>query len=328
MTCQAFSSHDACLVRPLISTLTVAELSKLLGVSPGVVEALIEDGALLCQVKEGEARVPLAQVEAFLRDSLMKVYRAESQGVIEAPAAEERAPTPPTDEVPSPASEPAAPLVRMAAIVPAEQPDLRRMPRYVPRRQIDGIFEDLKFTIVQISRTGLRIRHKESLVPGTEGKLSFALLKPARSVVLRTRVVWTSLARSGEERFSISGMRVLEHSERLEQAVEMLLAGHDLQPDRRIQSRREADATTVVASASDEEIALITNAMQRFAIDPVEASRWYSRGRFALSDEQVRRLAPPKASDREEVLGIWEYLERQVDLEKVASVVAWTRGAN
>ena len=313
----------------MISTLTLAELSKLLGVSPRAVEALLEDGALLCQMKEGEARVPLAQVEAFLRDSLMKVYRAESEGVIEAPAREEPIPGPLTDdEVPSPLHEPAAPLVRMAAVVPAEQPDLRRMPRYVPRRQIDGIFEDLKFTIVQISRTGLRIRHKESLVPGTEGKLSFALLKPARSVVLRTRVVWTSLARSGEERFSISGLRVIEHSERLEQAVEMLLAGHDLQPDRRIRSRRDADATAVVATASDEEIALITNALQRFAIDPVEASRWYSRGRFALSDEQVRRLAPPKASDREEVLGIWEYLERQVDLEKVASVVAWTRGAN
>ena len=82
------------------------------------------------------------------------------------------------------------------------------------------------------------------------------------------------------------------------------------------------------SGASDDEIAMVTAAIQKFAQDPVEASRWYSRARFALSDEHVRRIAPPRPRDREEVLGIWEYLERQVELEKVAGVVAWSRAAN
>ena len=53
---------------------------------------------------------------------------------------------------------------------------------------------------------------------------------------------------------------------------------------------------------------------------------WYSRGRFALSDEHVREIAPQRGREREEALGVWEYLDRQVDLEKVAGVMKWVRG--
>jgi hypothetical protein len=75
-------------------------------------------------------------------------------------------------------------------------------------------------------------------------------------------------------------------------------------------------------------MALVTAAIERFANDPVEANRWYSRARFSLSDENVRRLAPPRPRDREEVLGIWEYLERQVDIGKIAGVMSWVRGGD
>lgn len=334
-------------MRPLTSTLTPGEVAALLEISPAAVEALLDSGRILCHVKGGEPRIPLAQLEAFLRDSLMRIYQADA-GVApagaEAPAGEPL-PTPapaaaatsepelePEPE-PEPAHEepPETSNQQPTASVSErrELPDQRRTQRYVPRRQIDGIFDDTKFTILQISATGLRIRHRDPLLPGSEAKLTFALLKPARSVVLRARVVWTSLARSGEERFSISGLRVIEHGDRLARAVDSLLMTHDLQPERRARNRRSDDIlTTMLAGASDEEIAMITSAIQKFAEDPVEASRWYARARFALSDEHVRRTAPPKPRDREEVLGIWEYLDRQVDLEKVAGVVAWTRAAN
>lgn len=332
-------------MRPLTRSLNPAEIAERLELSPEVVAALIESGHVLCHSRAGESRVPLAQLEAFFRDRLMLVYAAEHATADEAAASQATAiaaPAPveepgvPKAEVQEPAESPAVETVstpepQVAAEVPPaprELPEQRRLPRYIPRRQIDGMFGDTKFTIIQLSASGLRIRHKEPLVPGTEAKLTFALLRPARSVVLRMRVVWTSLARSGEERFSISGLRVLEHQERLVHAVNTLRTAHELQPERRVRERRSEDQiTNVLSGASDEEIALVTSAMQKFAADPVEASRWYGRGRFALAEEHVRRHAPEKPRDREEVLGIWEYLERQVELEKVAGVVAWTRGA-
>jgi hypothetical protein len=205
------------------------------------------------------------------------------------------------------------------------RPDHRRATRYVPLRQITGIFNDIKFTVLQLSATGLRIRHNGTLLPGDEAKLTFAMLRTARSVVVRARVVWTSVARSGDEQFSISGLRVIEHADRLEHAVQTMKAVHELQPERRVTSRRSDDAVSMLRNVSDEEMALVTSAIHKFASDPVEAGRWYSRARFALSDENIRRAAPQRGAERDEVLGIWEYLDRQVELEKVAGVMRWIR---
>lgn len=219
---------------------------------------------------------------------------------------------PPARPAPAPAAEPRYAEQRIAT-------------RYVPLRQLGGIFGDTKFFIMQLSATGMRIRHNEPLMPGDEAKLSFALLKPARSVVVRAKVVWTSLARSGNDRFSISGLRIIDHQDRVAAAIDSLRAANELQPERRANSRRATDTMSVLSGISDEEMALVTAAVQKFATDPVEASRWYSRARFALTDENVRRAAPDKPRDREEVLGIWEYLERQVEIEKIAGVVSWIR---
>lgn len=320
-------------MRPLTTTLTPAEVATLLDVPPALVDALLDSGRILCHVKGGQVRIPLTQLEEFLRDALMKLYLGEPPVLAEARAEEPQPELPVAgDRLPEGESHPSEELPAVGHRPPAaparpDLPDQRRLPRYVPRRQIDGIFDDVKFSIVQISANGLRIRHREPLLPGSEAKLTFALLNPARSVVVRARVVWTSLASAGEDRFAISGLRAIEHGERLARAVDSLLAAHDLQPERRERQRRSDDVMSVLAVASDEEIALVTTAMQKFASDPVEASRWYSRGRFALSDENVRRVAPRKPRDREEVLGIWEYLERQVEIEKVASVVAWSRAS-
>jgi hypothetical protein len=345
-------------MRPLTSSISRLELSHLLDVPPELVDALLDSGRVLCHVKRGEPYVPLEQLESFFRDALLRLYRAEATEGIgreaavvehreeawaappiprelaappeETSVAEEDEETGADTVLASPAAQPARAAAKPMPVAPPalpqrELPELRGTGRYIPLRRLAGIFGETKFTIVQISSTGLRIRHDEPLMPGDEAKLSFALLMPARSVVVRARVVWTSLAHAGEERFSISGLRVIEHADRLAQAVESLKAAHELQPERRSQTRRSSDGLTVVNDISDEEMALVTAAVERFTNDPVEANRWYSRGRFALSDENVRRAVPERPRDREQVLGIWEYLDRQVDIGKIAGVVHWMR---
>ena len=322
-------------------SLSRIEVARTLEIDLDLVDALIESGRILCHVRKGEARVPIDQLEQFFRDSLIRLYRAEAGGgqailpvqpvpVEEAEEATGRIACPPPPE-PEPEREP----VILATPAPAppppmktedeQRPEQRGNARYVPLRQIDGIFGETKFSMMQLSSTGLRIKHRESLMPGTEAKVSFALLRPARSVVVRARVVWTSIARAGDERFSISGLRVLDHQERLARAIDLLKSANELQPERRAQVRRATDGLLAIEDISDDEIALVTEAIQKFASDPVEANRWYSRARFSLADENVRRIAPTRPRDREEVLGIWEYLERQVDIPKIAGIVGWMR---
>lgn len=45
-----------------------------------MIEALLDSGRVLCHVVRGEIRVPLAQVEAFFRDALIRTYQAEAGG--------------------------------------------------------------------------------------------------------------------------------------------------------------------------------------------------------------------------------------------------------
>jgi hypothetical protein len=329
-------------MRSLTSSISRLELSRHLDVPPELVDALLDSGRVLCHMKRGEPHVPLEQLESFFRDALMRLYRIEAERTGPETAAEETelpeeamiAAEPELEPQPEPLAaaeeQPGEIVEAPPPVVPVARPmveprEQRGTPRYVPLRRLAGIFRDTKFTILQISASGLRIRHDEPLMPGDEAKVSFALLMPARSVVLRARVVWTSLARAGEDQFSISGLRIIEHVERLERAVEALKAAHELQPERRARLRRSVDGVTIINDISDEEMAMVTAAVEKFASDPVEASRWYSRARFALSDESVRAAAPRKPREREEVLGIWEYLDRQVDIGKIAGVVSWMR---
>jgi hypothetical protein len=349
---RASPSHDVVAGMAINSTFSRAEVAHILDLSPATVDALIDGGQLLCRMQHGEARVPLEVLERFLRDSMIRLYQAEAMLRLPAaaPAPVEAAmpeperyadePEPEREFEPEPEPEPEVARPTMPPFLPitmrdeeeeepgSDRPDLRAARRYVPRRQIDGILGDTKFTIVQISKTGLRIRHRGSLMPGDEMKLSFALLAPARSVVLRARVVWTSLAKGASETFSISGLKIIEHADRLERAIDSLLASHDLEPERRVRERRSTSPITLMPDGvSDEEIAAVLGALQRFASDPVEANRWYSRARFALADEKVRREAPQRPRDREEVLGLWEFLERQIEIPKIAGVVTWMRKA-
>lgn len=315
----------------LTANLTPDEASRLLDLPSEFLDALLASGRVLCRVQGGQTRIPLEQLEMFFRDALMNVYRAEAMAAMPAmmPAIEPEPIVEPPQPEPEPEAQvelpPVVPMPVAAEPEPEEKQDLRRAARYIPRRQIDGFFNDTKFSIVQLSESGLRIRHRGPLLPGDEAKVSFALLNTAQSVVIRARVVWTSVARTEGEAFSISGLRVIEHGDRLATAVAMLKSRHELQPERRARSRRSADAMVVLEGIADEEITRVVTAVQKFAADPVEAARWHSRARFAVSDAEVRRAAPHHPREREEVLAIWEYLERALDIPKITSIVAWTR---
>ena len=318
---------------------TRSDAVELLGLPPVVIDALVLSGHLRPESVDGEALIPAEQFEAVFRDGLLALYRAvatsrqprsvvvdddemevsleDATGV--AAEAENQAP-----------AEPALPLI-IEEEAEVEKPDLRRRPRFIPRRQIDGVFNRVRFSVVQISDSGLRIRHHEPLLAGNEGKVSFALLNPPRSFLLKAHVVWTSIARYGEDQgtFWISGLRATEHADRLSEAMELLLEARQLEPDRREKPRAAKVFLPpgAVSGASDEEVAEVIKVAHRFGADPMEATRWYARAKYALSDERVRKSAPLKMRDRDEVLAIWEYLDRRIEIAKVSAVVSWMRKA-
>jgi hypothetical protein len=333
--------------------LTRREAAQALRLDLRVIEALIDSGALLCRVSRGRETIPFEQLEALFRDSLLRLYYAESEArrreetpvlvnreieldpeteiefesesESDPPALEEKVTTAPS---PVPPEEPA--ITRTSdehAVIGRDTPDNRVTERYVPRRVISGIFNHVRFTILQISESGMRIRHDESLQPGDEARLTFALLNSTKPFPIRARVVWTSIAQRGDgPTYCISGLRVIENADRLMEGVEAMRQQGELEPDRRLTRSRGGQTTpTALTGVSDDDVASIIRAVRKFASDPIEASRWYTRAKFALSDEAVRQAAPTRAREREEVLGVWEYLERKIDIKTITGVVTWIR---
>jgi hypothetical protein len=300
------------------------EAAAQLDLPPRVVDALIESGRLALT----SDAIAAEQIEAFCRDTLLRVYRASATYA------------PPTFEVQEIASEPLPvrqpepeppPTVTRSIAEYVDSPeqadaDLRIAPRYSPRRQLGGMFRQAKFNILQISTSGMRVRHDETLRPGDEARLTFSILRPARTFMIKARVVWTSIAQRGDgPSFCISGIRVVEGFEQLRQAIDILRDARELEIDDGSAQRNRHTSPAALVGLSDDDVASIIRAYRTFGSDPVEANRWYTRAKFALSEEAVRKAAPTRARDREEVLGVWEYLERRVEIPAIASVLGWIR---
>ena len=254
-------------------------------------------------------RTSAHEIESWLRDSLLHLYQALAERRIAEPLypeleVEMEMPAevaPPFEDVHEPPQRPHA--------------EHRRAPRYDTSGQLGGTYRDVDFTILEISATGLRIRHDDTLRAGDEARLTFTLPEPSpRTYTFRARVAWTSIAQRGNgPSYCVSGLQITANIDHLQKAVEHL------------RKKRGERTPPALVGLSDDDVAAIIRAYRRFTSDPVEASRWYSRARFSVVDETVRRAAPERARDREEVLGIWEYLERKVAIDAVTNVVGWLR---
>ena len=273
---------------------SVAETAEILDLPTTVVDQLVRSG----QLPAHGDRVAADAIQSYLSQSFVRLFRAQAA----------MAATP---------SGPAESLI--ARSVADYEEELRIAPRYVPKRPLGGTFRDFPFTLLQLSTTGLRIRHDRTVRAGDVARITVALQQPERTFMMHARVIWTTIGQRGDDTFCISGLRVLE-TEPIAQLIHDLRETGELQVDG---GRRRR--ISPLGGLTDEEVASVIRAVRTFTSNPEEAGRWYSRARFALADEKIRAAAPPRVRDREEVVGVWEYLDRRLDIAKVASVVTWLR---
>ncbi|HEX8171478.1 MAG TPA: PilZ domain-containing protein [Thermoanaerobaculia bacterium] len=298
-----------------------------------MIDALVRSGALKTESRDGVEMVAGTQLERVLRDSLMRLYFAQATQAAGVTIAKEAAPKLEVSTDPLEIEEETPVITRTSdehQLVPEAEntrPDLRRADRFTPRRQFGGMFNTTKIGVVQLSASGLRIRHDEGLRPGDEARLSFAILNPPQSIVVRARVVWTSIAQRGDSpSFYISGVRVIGNQDRLVNAMRLLQSAREVQLVEN-NGRRRGAMPKHVSGLPDEDVVAIIRAVRKFANDPAEATRWYTRARFAVADEEVRKLAPRGGREREEVLGVWEYLQRRIEIPAIAGVMQWIRSS-
>jgi hypothetical protein len=66
----------------------------------------------------------------------------------------------------------------------------------------------------------------------------------------------------------------------------------------------------------DDVILLVRQTRGRLQDNPAEAVKWYNRAKFSLDQSGVQ------IHERDEVLAIWEYLERSVEIDIIARIIA------
>jgi len=212
--------------------------------------------------------------------------------------------------------------------------DSRSGTRFLVDPPIAGRLGATRLRISDFGEGGMQAEHAEPMKIGTRGDLVVDLPRGPAGVTVGVAVAWSRLSGRAEDKgklFYRTGFRITADVETSRQWVRTLLDSCFARPDsdslekkrekmqKRAQTIEDRTRVRVIKQqgriiASDV-ILLIQHARTLLAANPDEAQKWYNRARFSL---------PAKAAPihhREEILAVWEYLERSVSIEDVAWVI-------
>ena len=201
--------------------------------------------------------------------------------------------------------------------------DLRSSDRYILNEKLVGSFGSAPVILIDVGEQGVQIEHSQPLRLATKGRLWFK--HGSVSVSLHAFVVWSKL--SGRQ--YRSGLRIDEPAAEFLSAIQTLARYGIIKKDddslnrkrKRIEEREQAKSgkpvMKFVATESDispDQVLLIQHARARLKGNFDEAQKWYSRAYFAL------RVSGEATRYPEDVLAVWEYLERSVPLATIKRV--------
>lgn len=205
----------------------------------------------------------------------------------------------------------------------------RSADRYVALRPLTGSFGAASVEITDLSPEGMQVSHAQPLRLGMHARLW--LRGGGVTVALQAQVIWSHLSKepNAEGKYLYrSGLRIDGTSPELTAAIGALVEAGAIRRDldsldrkrRQIAEReRERSSKPVVKmirteAISPDQLLLIQQARERLRANPEEAKKWYQRARFAVSTDSMRHA--------EDVLAVWEFLERSVDLATIERVFA------
>lgn len=214
--------------------------------------------------------------------------------------------------------------------------ELRSYERYVLKQPLIGSYGSVEATVVDLGEQGAQIEHGQPLRVATVARFWFK--RGAVGVSVQALVVWSRLSRHKSNDGKLlyrTGLRVEEGAEDFAKAI-ALLAEKDLihrDSESLERKRRQREDRDLAKSASPtmrkvpmantdvppDQALLVEHARERLKANPDEAQKWYSRAYFAIRQGQTP-LAAELTRYREDVLAVWEYLERSVPLSVISRV--------
>lgn len=207
--------------------------------------------------------------------------------------------------------------------------ELRTADRFDLTPPLAGLFGSAAVAIQNVGVRGVQVEHSEPLRLGSEARLSVTVPNWPEKIELRARVVWSRLSKRPDEhgkylyrsgiRFNESGFFPPPALGTLARAGIARLDQRSLERKREALLRRDqqrtaqATITTRREEISADHLLLVQHARNQLQMNPTEAQKWYQRARFAPAVLDGTQLPY-----REDVVAVWEYLGRSVDIEVVA----------
>ncbi len=213
--------------------------------------------------------------------------------------------------------------------------DLRDTERFVVIEPLIGSFGSANVAILNLAGQGMQVEHAQPLRLGTKGRVWFK--RGDVSVSNQGLIIWSRLSMTPDDkgkylyhsgiRFETEDVAMVEALHTLANLGVIRLDDHSLERKKqRIealqQERRNRPLVKVIRPDNDipsDQALLIEHARSRLRSNPEEAIKWYNRARYSLP-EDYSRTGADAIRHREDVLAVWEYLERSVDLSTIVKV--------
>lgn len=218
------------------------------------------------------------------------------------------------------------------------QDEARRNARYLLSPALEGSFGAIAVTVKNLGIRGMQIEHAEALKLGSQGRITITVPERREKVVVMGRVAWSRLAQTpdaaGRLRYH-SGIRFLEDALCPSEVLVHLLGRGEAAIDtegmrrkeeaRRLREESRAARTMKYVPPTGPDIPadqqlLVEHAIRQLRSNPDEAQKWYQRAKFAPI------LDRDKTAYREDIVAIWEYLGRTIEIEVVRRVFETTVG--
>ncbi len=209
--------------------------------------------------------------------------------------------------------------------------DSRTAERFVIEPPIAGHFGSVSLTVLNISATGLQCEHSDPVKIGTRARL-VVVVPPDPPAAVRGRVVWSRLSKTPNAQGKYlyrSGINIDEELEIMQKVLRQLLGSNVARTDEKSLERkrsmmlekekakahRSLVKPIIQPEIPPDQVLLVQQAFERLKTNPDEALKWYNRAKFSLSTSK-----DPSIHYREDVLAVWESLERTVELSTISKV--------
>ncbi len=217
--------------------------------------------------------------------------------------------------------------------------ELRSFQRFVIDPPLRGSFAAADLTIDNLGERGVRVEHAAPLQLGSTSRLSIIMPATQEVVRIEARVVWSRLSGKPDANGKFlyrSGLRFDGDSDIIKAILTRMIEFRIARPDtaslerkrqalaERARARAAATAMKPIAKREAEipadHVLLVQQARARLLAHPEEAVKWYNRAKYVQTE--TRDLVQ---HHRDEIVAIWEYLERTIDLAVISRVLDHTK---